>query len=269
MKLSRTLRAKVDVAAVQSSAGLRCSKVNCRTTRAWRGTGTQRPGGGISNVRGDWRAGDPMQRAGVLRRAPEAAGQLGPVPGASGAADGWRLEVAHGERGRSGLPKRIGGGENKASAGSAQALGGQHAQAEHSAQPEVWTCVQPRDGFEVEELAAEWKANRHEFDQQGHRWEGPINEGTAAQNKAGRTWESFNRGLVVTGQMAVQMTAQQHDICASLSAAAHRCAPSSSISAGLHACASRQATTSTTLTYYVPCTMGAGHHLGRVCARDY
>lgn len=65
-----------------------------------------------------------------------------------------------------------------------------------SAQPEVWTCVQPRDGFEVEELAAEWKANRHEFDQQGHRWEGPINEGTAAQNKAGRTWESFNRGLV-------------------------------------------------------------------------
>lgn len=27
-------------------------------------------------------------------------------------------------------------------------------------------------------------------------WEGPINEDTDAQNKAGRTWESFNRGLV-------------------------------------------------------------------------
>jgi|SRR5690242_8058400 len=127
MKLSRTVVAKLDVAAVQSSAGLRCSKVNCRTTRAWRGTATQRPEGGISNVRGDWRAGDPMQRAGVLRGAPEAAGQLGPVLGASGAADGWRLEVAHVERGQTGLPKQIGGGENKARAGSAQALDGQHA----------------------------------------------------------------------------------------------------------------------------------------------
>jgi len=27
-------------------------------------------------------------------------------------------------------------------------------------------------------------------------WEGPINEDIDAQNKAGRTWESFNRGLV-------------------------------------------------------------------------
>ena len=31
MKLSRTLVAKLDVAAVQSLAGLRCSKVKCRT----------------------------------------------------------------------------------------------------------------------------------------------------------------------------------------------------------------------------------------------
>lgn len=37
-----------------------------------------------------------------------------------------------------------------------------------SAQPVVWTCVRPRDGFEVEVLAAEWKANSHECDQQGH-----------------------------------------------------------------------------------------------------
>jgi hypothetical protein len=65
-----------------------------------------------------------------------------------------------------------------------------------SAQPVVWTCVRPRDGFEVKELAAEWKANSHKCDQQGHLWEGPINEDTDAQNKARRTWESFNRGLV-------------------------------------------------------------------------
>lgn len=42
--------------------------------------------------------------------------------GAYGAADGWRLEVAHVECGRTGLPKQIGGGENKVSARSAQAL---------------------------------------------------------------------------------------------------------------------------------------------------
>ncbi|KAJ8117267.1 hypothetical protein OPT61_g1479 [Boeremia exigua] len=80
MKLSRTLVAKLDVAAVQSSAGLRCSKVNCRTNLAWRPTGTQRPEGGISNLRDDWRADDPMQRAGVLRGAPETADELWPVP---------------------------------------------------------------------------------------------------------------------------------------------------------------------------------------------
>ena len=41
-----------------------------------------------------------------------------------------------------------------------------------SAQPMVWMCVLPRDGFEVEELAVEWKANSHEFDKQGHFREG-------------------------------------------------------------------------------------------------
>ena len=40
-----------------------------------------------------------------------------------------------------------------------------------SAQPMVWMCVLPRDGFEVEELAVEWKANNHELDKQGHFWE--------------------------------------------------------------------------------------------------
>lgn len=65
-----------------------------------------------------------------------------------------------------------------------------------SAQPVVWTYVRPAGGFEVEELATGWKANRHGFDQQGQFWEGPINEDTDAQNKASRTWESFNRGLV-------------------------------------------------------------------------
>ncbi|KAF9699699.1 hypothetical protein EKO04_002296 [Ascochyta lentis] len=65
-----------------------------------------------------------------------------------------------------------------------------------SAQPLVWPCVRPRDGFEVEELAAEWKASTHEFYQQGHFWERPTNEDAGAQNKAGSTWESFNRGLV-------------------------------------------------------------------------
>jgi hypothetical protein len=63
-----------------------------------------------------------MQRAGVLRGAPEVAGGLWPVPGAYGAADGWRLEVAHVKCDRTGLPKQIGGGENKVSARSAQAL---------------------------------------------------------------------------------------------------------------------------------------------------
>lgn len=76
MKLSRTLVAKLDVAAVQFLAGLRCNKVNCRTNLAWRWPGTQRREGGISDLRDEWRPGDPMQRAGVLRGAPEAAGEL-------------------------------------------------------------------------------------------------------------------------------------------------------------------------------------------------
>ena len=71
-----------------------------------------------------------------------------------------------------------------------------------SAQPVVWTYVRPAGGFEVEELATGWKTNRHGFDQQGHFWEGPINEDTAAQNKASRTWESFNRGLVYLNKPA-------------------------------------------------------------------
>ena len=62
-----------------------------------------------------------MQRAGVLRGVPESAGELWPVPGAYGAADGWRLEVAHVKCGQTGLPKQIGGGENKVSAESALA----------------------------------------------------------------------------------------------------------------------------------------------------
>jgi hypothetical protein len=66
-----------------------------------------------------------MQRVGVLRGAPEAAGELWPVPGADGAADGWRLEVAHVECGRTGLPKQIGGGENKVSASSRLSTGSQ------------------------------------------------------------------------------------------------------------------------------------------------
>jgi hypothetical protein len=57
-----------------------------------------------------------------------------------------------------------------------------------SAQPGVWT-VCDRDGCEVGELTAESKASGHECDQQGHLWEGPINEDTAAQDKAGSTWE--------------------------------------------------------------------------------
>lgn len=68
-----------------------------------------------------------MQRAGVLRGAPEVAGELWPVPGAYGAADGWRLDVAHVECGQTVLPKQIVGGENKVSASSAQALVLQHA----------------------------------------------------------------------------------------------------------------------------------------------
>ena len=140
---------------------------------------------------------------------------------------------------RTGLPKQIGGGENKVGAESAQALVLLHAQDRgqwgvrwmegrlqqtfrstwspgrvrgqlsfvtddsmsaaclawtgsvqfqgrgghttsrmgtrtSSAQPVIWTCVRPRDEFEVEELAVERKANRHEFDQQGHLWEEPI-----------------------------------------------------------------------------------------------
>ena len=43
---------------------------------SWRWPGTQRREGGISNLRDDWRPGDPMQRAGVLCGAPEAAGEL-------------------------------------------------------------------------------------------------------------------------------------------------------------------------------------------------
>jgi hypothetical protein len=69
-----------------------------------------------------------MQRAGVLRGAPDSAGELWPVPGAYEAADGWRLEVAHVECGQTGLPKQIGGGENKVSTESALAVSSLRAQ---------------------------------------------------------------------------------------------------------------------------------------------